>query len=492
MNIRNFLQKFWIEISLALLTAASGWIIFHFTSLRFPNDDQFILYRYIRNIISGRGFVYNEGEHILGATTPLFTIIASLAAYIFRFLSVPDVVVYVNILFFSLTSLFLYKTAKLFLPKYFSVIAVLIFILDMTKMIPEGMETPLFLFCLFGFLYCALTERYYWSSAFLALTMLTRPDAGLIAVIAIIYWLHKAGWKMTLRLAMVCSAICLPWLVFSTVYFGSFIPQSLATKLHSKDIVREPSVQGAKVQLAAMSRLYWGKLFDPDNLLLQGFLNLLPFILLVLIAAKEKISRHTWIVFAIPLAYFISFAVSNPVMFPWYISEMEPVWLLLSLVGLYEVYKKIPSTVARVAILIFLVAGPVAYWTSFLTTNSKGSKIPLFQMSQYVKDHMHSGDSIGISNIGIAGYLTDAYIVDFFGLVNDYAVNYYPIKGWCPDASSMYTIPPQLIKDTKPKWIIAGEKEIDPCFYKSGWMQKNYEVAYVVNTSSVWKLKETR
>lgn len=38
-------------------------------------DDAFITFRYSRNILEGHGFVYNEGVHTLGTTTPLFAIL---------------------------------------------------------------------------------------------------------------------------------------------------------------------------------------------------------------------------------------------------------------------------------------------------------------------------------------------------------------------------------------------------------------------------------
>ena len=38
-------------------------------------DDAFITYRYARNLAQGEGFVYNPGEHVLGTTTPLYTLV---------------------------------------------------------------------------------------------------------------------------------------------------------------------------------------------------------------------------------------------------------------------------------------------------------------------------------------------------------------------------------------------------------------------------------
>jgi hypothetical protein len=43
-------------------------------------DDAYITYRYARNLVTGHGFAYNPGEHVLGTTTPLFTLLLALLA----------------------------------------------------------------------------------------------------------------------------------------------------------------------------------------------------------------------------------------------------------------------------------------------------------------------------------------------------------------------------------------------------------------------------
>ncbi len=42
-------------------------------------DDAYITFRYARNLISGLGYVFNPGEHVLGTTTPLYTLYLALA-----------------------------------------------------------------------------------------------------------------------------------------------------------------------------------------------------------------------------------------------------------------------------------------------------------------------------------------------------------------------------------------------------------------------------
>jgi len=55
------------------LAVASRLAFYLFT--QFIADDAFITFRYAENIANGIGFVYNEGERLLGTTTPLFTLI---------------------------------------------------------------------------------------------------------------------------------------------------------------------------------------------------------------------------------------------------------------------------------------------------------------------------------------------------------------------------------------------------------------------------------
>src|SRR4030067_291523 len=38
-------------------------------------DDSYITFRYARNLLAGEGFVFNPGEHVLGTTTPLYTML---------------------------------------------------------------------------------------------------------------------------------------------------------------------------------------------------------------------------------------------------------------------------------------------------------------------------------------------------------------------------------------------------------------------------------
>ncbi len=488
----NFLQRYSREIYAGLSTFFGSTILIACTALRYSNDDQFILYRYVDNLFRGHGFVYNIGEKVLGSTTPLFTIVSTFAKLMMPQVSTPNIIAVVNILCLSIAGVFFYRVARLFLSERFSFITLAVFVLNLSRTIPEGMETPLFLMTLFIFLDCLLRKKYYISSVFLSLTILTRPDAGLIAVLVVLYWWHLVGWKKTIRLSVVSIAVALPWLMFATLYFGSFVPQSLITKLHSADTVNMPQFQAAKVQLSSISRIYWGRIFDPENIPLQTLFNLLPFLGFVAVALWKKITKENWIIFAIPFAYFLSFSLSNPVMFPWYISEMEPLWILISMMGIAFLVEKVRSNVVQILLCAIILAGPLFLWTQITTSRDPGSKITLFEMGQYIKEHQKPGDTVGLSNIGIVGYITDAYIVDFIGLVRNDSVQYYPIPGGCVDRNELYVIPPRLVQESLPTWLVAGEGEVKSCLLQEKWFAKYYAVDYTVGAGGahIWKLRK--
>lgn len=129
--------KYKIEIIVFTLSVVVGFILFKFGNMRFPNDDQFILYLYVDNIISGNGFVFNVGEKILGSTTPLFTIVSSFFALLFKSVYIPNVIAYLNIVFLGLTSVYLFKIAKFFeIDNRFSYILIAIFSFNTPKIIP--------------------------------------------------------------------------------------------------------------------------------------------------------------------------------------------------------------------------------------------------------------------------------------------------------------------------------------------------------------------
>lgn len=474
------------DAALGVIALAVALSVHLLSSLRFPNDDQFITFRYIDHLASGQGFVYNIGEHVLGTTTPLFTLLGALLKSILPQVPTPELMAYANIALLAAGAVLLYRLLLSSVPQIYALAGALIFAFDLAKAVPEGMESPLFILFTLAFLLALAGKRFRWSAIFLALACLTRPDAGLIAVLAFAFWWQQRGINEALIDAAIAAAVALPWLLFALWYFGSIIPQSLIAKAHGHDIYVIPAIQAFKVQLAALSRVYWGNIFDPDNLVLQTVFNLIPFIALAGAGAWQLARRGFWILPAIPVLYFVAFSISDPVLFPWYSTQMEPLWIATSLVGIAWIASRIPWQPAGYAVLAALIAGPIALWANLLTSMDVGSKGALFSAGQYILAHEKPGETIALSNIGIVGYVTGAPIIDTIGLTYPLSSAFYPWSDSCRDMANLYQIPPALIKDLKPDWIVSGTAELTPCFKGSSWFTKHYENVRTEAGAEIW------
>ena len=69
-------------------------LLFQFAT-GFVADDAFITFRYAQNLADGLGFVYNEGEQVLGTSTPMFTFVLAFA-HLMR-LSLPVAALFVSL-----------------------------------------------------------------------------------------------------------------------------------------------------------------------------------------------------------------------------------------------------------------------------------------------------------------------------------------------------------------------------------------------------------
>lgn len=471
-TFRTLINVYRVELFVACIALALALFSYFGSSLRFANDDQFILYRYIEHIAAGHGFVFNLGERVLGSTTPLFTLLAATSKWLLPWADTQSLIASLNAFLLAGSVAVFYRVALRFVGQSYALFAVAVFILNLARTIPEGMETPLFILTLFLFLERYLAEKYGQSAVFLALMVLTRPDAGLIAVLAFIAWWSRKGFYSAVRLGALSGAVALPWLFFSIAYFGSALPQSLAAKLGSGDIYNIPTFEAMKVQFAHLSRIFLGRVYDPSNLVLQTLVNLLPFLALALLGARRMVSSGRWLVPAIPVAYFVSFSLANPVMFPWYLSQMEPLWILLATGGIAVLMNRVTSQKIRVLLLAILLLGPVVSYAGLFVRN-EGGKIPYRDAGEYLRDHAQPHDIVGLSDIGIVSYISGLPVVDFIGLVSPDSVGYYPVSDECA-TGAIYIIPPELIRTYKPSWVVASDEQLGPCVLSDPLFVENY------------------
>lgn len=304
-------------LGLAALAAVAIYFV-AWTDAAIDIDDAMITYRYAENLAAGNGFVYNQGERILGTTTPLYTIL--IAMFNVASISSIDAGTFLNLLCSTLLILLLAVTAARWSGSA-AAGALAAMVLGLHKPFltfsMSGMETPLYALTILGVLWSYGERRFMLAAILAGAAALTRID-GLI--IAAVYFLlryserHRIPWSEVITF----TAVALPWYLFALIYFGSPIPNSLAAKQAEMLTSAHPNwpvdaVFGA--MLGGPNYLIYLAPIGAAGLLLSGYRE----------AARLAIS---WVIFY--LAAYLAFRIEY---YEWYILPLSPVLALFIAAG---------------------------------------------------------------------------------------------------------------------------------------------------------------
>lgn len=202
-------------------------------------DDALITYRYSVNLVEGMGFVYNEGERVLGTTTPLY-------ALVIAFFYAVGVVPWVASLVIEALSI----TVMLFLLSLWVLrdlgrsfqVAFLLFCLHnpVHYLTMAGMETAFFALLIVVALYCMTRGHLKCGITAAALLPWVRPEgvvvALLVGLLLVNAWRRERAsipWRYLVGAAVVTLGV----IVVLTWYFGSPIPQSVVAKRAQGEVI---------------------------------------------------------------------------------------------------------------------------------------------------------------------------------------------------------------------------------------------------------------
>ena len=226
--------------ALALLLLAAAYT-YHFLYWNF--DDTYIVYRIVRNLLSGHGWAFNAGEAHNASTSVLNTIVVALATPLFSW-NIPFAAHMLAGLWLSVAAL---AFGWIFWQRFDPWVALgagvgLVVVLADNNL--WGLETHLF-FALLG-IFAVLEHRRSSSWWVVALLTLTRPDALILVVLR---WLRDvrlrpwptgvAAWRESLRAPwvanrrglLVFALVLAPWVIFSLITFHQVFPDTLSNKM---------------------------------------------------------------------------------------------------------------------------------------------------------------------------------------------------------------------------------------------------------------------
>jgi hypothetical protein len=215
-----------ITAVLVLYETAAQWKV--------DQDDAFIIYRYARNLAGGVGFVYNAGEHVLGVTSPLYTLVLAGLVFVLKPLGLANLPALSKIVGAAGLFASLAIGARILGDAGFRRAGArfpLAFLAVTPVASATGMETFLAMALALGALRFRQRDKFAPAAACAALAALARPDQGLLFLLLFAEDLWRRR-RMPPRGALVSAGLILGgWALFSRFYFGSFLPNTLGAKL---------------------------------------------------------------------------------------------------------------------------------------------------------------------------------------------------------------------------------------------------------------------
>jgi hypothetical protein len=470
-------------------------------------DDAYITFRYARNLAKGLGFVYNPGQAVLGTTTPLYTWLMSLA-WLSGLHDLPTVAPVVNALADAGTAGLLYWLGlRLGRSRIVAVGVALLWAVSPVSVTFAigGMETSVVVFLLTASFSAYSVGRSRLSAALIALAVLTRPDAliaaGLLfADMALRALLKRDGGTVTDRMrrlpwteVAIFFVLLLPWLVFSTAYFDSPIPQSVRAK------VRAYSLDELSALVSFLHRLSTPFLEQDSLGRFWPAVGFPLYLFLFLVGGLRSIRRagRALPLILYPIVYVATFSIANAPIFRWYEVPPLPAYFLCILVGLETILRALARRLGRervgawvaATVIALLLAVSLAGYTLHPDHGSNRPapkmawlRLELFyrQVADLLNQNLRPGDVVAVGDIGAFGWYTDAPILDTVGLVSPEAVSYYPL-----DPSQrviIYAISPDLIRDFQPEYLVTLEVYVRKSLLPEPWFQEVYTLVDTLNT----------
>jgi hypothetical protein len=433
-------------------------------------DDAYITFRYARNLLDGHGLVFNSGEAVLGTTTPLYALLLSALGLPLGGSEAPFplMALLVSAAADAITALLLIRIGRRLGSTAAGVAAALIWAIhpwSVTFAI-GGMETSLFIALLSATFYLHLTGQPIMAAGTGGLALITRPDALIflapILIDRILVTTKKEensrslGWQEAAAFGVPVGL----WIVFSTIAYGSPIPQSVAAKAVAYEL--PPSAGLVRLLQHYATPFIWHEIVGSVWIAVGIILYPTLFALGALFAVRT--TTRAWPLVVFPWIYLLAYSIANPLLFRWYLVPPLPLYILGIFLGGARLSRDLKHWFPLALLTLLGIFGSLSAWT---LNPDHGPTRPAPEMAfiqlellyeqaaEELSNHIQPGEVLAAADIGTLGYHTPGEIFDLLGLISPEASTYYPLPSSAYAIN--YAVPSQLVADVRPEFIVILE-----------------------------------
>jgi len=483
-----------------IAAAVAARLVFWATTNRMFEDGLTTI-THARNVPLGLGLVHHAGEgNVHGFTSAIGVLIplagelvhqgsGMLAMRVASLIAVCIALVYARLICRDLR-LGAFPTAF--------VLAYLAFDQNMIFYGMSGMETQVAVTVILGGVYHVRRQDLVASGIWLGLAPLARPEFVLWVAPALAY-LALANLRRGIAAGGIAGAIVAPWIVFTTAYYGSPIPNTVVAKAAVSPI---PAILSNGSPLPWLEWLF-GQVTGHIELLLYHFepfhevwstaaaplpgpvLIVIAVVVADLFAIGLVASRQVagwWPALAFVGLFFAYRVYFIPTInyYDWYLPPFLALVMIVVAAGLQRIYVWRPMITKSLSVaLAFAFAMHVPFSFGVESKVQAVENQVRTNVAEYLKATVPPGESVTSESAGYIGFYGGVKLFDYPGLTSKTSVR--ALQALPPDQRDL----PHLVAALRPDWLVLRPWELNSLREQFPEIAAEYEVVRVFQMSGV-------
>ncbi len=432
-------------------------VLLTFRFWSFNVDDSYIGYQIAENVVAGRGWVYNLGERINGATSPLWTLILIFGAF-FRSTVLISHLVTAACIF--LVGYFAWRVSWHFLGPWLSLFAGVLIQTHPMLVLSISMETWLYLALALVSIWAWHTGETVFACACLSAVVLARPDGIILAgLVFAVLWIQN---RLTRRSIAVFLFPLVLWPLFSLWQFGTPLPHTLEAKMAQArsgfwSLALPPL---SFLPLFVKGILWWLKHVHGVLVLVM----VLPFSIAGLVSFRRWHPVLTLVILWGGL-HLTAYSILKVPHYHWYYSPILLALILGSLAGcqrLLQIFRRWRLLSLCIVLLgVFIVYRQLEFAYLISTGLPEPRNAAYEELAQWLKQNTEPTARVAAAEIGVIGYLSGRQMVDMAGLMHPEGpaeLRRHNAGWWLPRRS------PEIVIAHTPAWPLEAVVESSPTY----------------------------